>query len=525
MRTQSAIPSWLPAVLIPALLTPVPALGQLTTTWETNAQNLENALIPGGVPAGITILSRATIPASGLFTNEALGTYSGFSFTNPNLALPDGIILSTGLIRRDNGDNLNDNDWLNFCRTSGGVLCGDFDRLPPAGDHPGQLYSQNPPIDFFDPAGFDLTFSVAPSAAGARLSFQVVFATEEFPEFAMDAGIAQGGAPPLAACVPDTFAAFVDGENIATIGNALINPAQGVIAFNNNVALGENYDLFSVCGFLNPLAFQQADPNNVGWPIEYDGLTNAHTFAVNDLTPDQHTIRFIVADANQGALDSAAFVSSLSFCVPPTVDEWTLENGATLSGMLASSPSHDYLIDPLSQADTTTANRRIDQITVDFSETVLNQNGTAISASAFSLSCTDTQTFDPPLSNPCPSVSSIDPSANPTVVVFFDGPIPLGEWTTLTMAVESACGAEANLDIDIASLPVDVNQDGNVGLADMSDWVIKFNGGSGGPSYLVDSNRDNQLGLADSSDLVNNFNGNASIGYYQWNGRFLPARP
>jgi hypothetical protein len=355
----------------------------------------------------------------------------------------------------------------------------------------------------------------------------VVFATEEFPEFALDVGIAEGDDPPLASCVHDTFAAFVDHENIAEIGSGrfLINPAQGVIAFNNNVAQDENYDVFSVCGFLNPFAFQQADPNNVGWPIEYDGLTNAHTFVSDSFLPGQHTLRLIVADMAQGAYDSAAFVSSLSFCVPPAVVEWELLNGATLSGMLASH-GHDYFIDPLSQKDNPgTDHRRIDQIEVEFLNTVFDQDGTSLSASAFSLSCTDTQVFDPPLSNPCPSVASIDATANPTVVVHFDGPIPLGEWTTLTMAVESACGAEADLDIDLASMPCDVNQDGSVGLADMSDWVIKFNGGSGGPSYLVDSNRDNQLGLADSSDLVNNFNGNAGAGFIAWNGRFLPAQP
>jgi len=53
--------------------------------------------------------------------------------------------------------------------------------------------------------------------------------------------------------------------------------------------------------------------------------------------------------------------------------------------------------------------------------------------------------------------------------------------------------------------------------------VSEFNGAK--RPCLVDSNNDGQVGLADVSDWVNNFNGNAGIGIPQGNGTFLPAKP
>jgi hypothetical protein len=536
---------------------------QLSITPTDSASTLQAALIPSAsLPTGISVESFTTIPtAANIDDDETLGTFTDFSFTSPSLSLGNGIVLSTGDLKRPNGSAITSNKELAFCGAhpipqTQTDACGHNEDDQADSPEPGEEYGTDQTTS--DPAGVEVTFDVDAAAVGTFVRVSIVLGSDEFPEWAGERPTAPEGDPPQGTvnnetvdCYNDTFAAYLDEDNIALLNGNLINAAEGIIVFNNNVSEeaefadldgdfqdDEIHNLISLCG--QDLDDQAYD--NVDWGIEYDGVTDVITFEGSFITPGNHTLKLIVSDIGifddnpdpdepDHILDTAVFVQALEFCTPPTVDEWTLENGATLSGMLASSPSHDYLIDPLSQAEPSGPDplpphtRRIKQIEVAFSETVLNQNGTALSASAFSLSCTDTQTFDPPLSNPCPSVSSIDPSANPTVVVFFDGPIPLGEWTTLTMAVESACGAEADLDIDIASLPCDVNQDGNVGLGDMSEWVIKFNGGSGGPSYLVDSNRDNQLGLADSSDLVNNFNGNASIGYYQWNGRFLPARP
>jgi DNA-binding beta-propeller fold protein YncE len=108
-------------------------------------------------------------------------------------------------------------------------------------------------------------------------------------------------------------------------------------------------------------------------------------------------------------------------------------------------------------------------------------------------------------------------------VAQLDAPVPQQEWATITLTVANAAGVEARMCLRVAHLPADVNQDGNVGLADASAFVSEFNGQK--RPCLVDSNNDGQVGLADVSDWVNNFNGNAGIGIPQGNGTFLPAMP
>jgi hypothetical protein len=104
-----------------------------------------------------------------------------------------------------------------------------------------------------------------------------------------------------------------------------------------------------------------------------------------------------------------------------------------------------------------------------------------------------------------------------------DAALEQQQWTTITFTATSGCGASGTICLQVAHLPADVNQDGNVGLADASAFVSEFNGAK--RPCLVDSNNDGQVGLADVSDWVNNFNGNAGIGIPQGNGTFLPAKP
>jgi hypothetical protein len=105
-----------------------------------------------------------------------------------------------------------------------------------------------------------------------------------------------------------------------------------------------------------------------------------------------------------------------------------------------------------------------------------------------------------------------------------DAPLPQQEWTTITFTARStATGAQGTVCIRVGHLPCDVNQDGNVGLADASAFVNEFNGLA--RVCLVDSNHDGAVGLADVSDWVNNFNGNPSVGIPPANGTFLPAKP
>ncbi|HEX9833358.1 MAG TPA: choice-of-anchor L domain-containing protein, partial [Mycobacterium sp.] len=467
---------------------------------------------------------------------ETFGTYSQFSFPlggGANFALSPGICLSSGVLQRTSAPlALDSNLEIDFC---GGIAgCGDLDQifLPADVPDPAELYDDTN-LTSGDPAGVEFEIDVTPAAAGTRIRVRMAMASEEFPEWAAGAANAVDTNPP-GGCFTDTFVGYLDNEPFTLLpGNIIVNVAKDVIKYNNNIsqaAIDADVDEDGQADGIHnvestPTCDQNlngADYTNVNWDIEYDGFSDVLTFtspALDAATPSKrHKLTLMVVDLEDLSLDTTAFIEAFEFCPPPTVVNSTLLNGV--------SPA-DGWIDPLGQLDTTTSHRRINQITVEFSETVFNLDGSALSDSAFSMFCTDTQDWtgdppDPDPNNDCPAVASIDATNNPTVTVFFDGPIPYGEWTTLVMQVEDECGAEADLNIDIASLPADANQDGNVGLADASAFITEFNAGN---APVADMNRDGMLGLADISTWPNNFNGNTGIGIHQWNGRFLPARP
>jgi hypothetical protein len=120
-----------------------------------------------------------------------------------------------------------------------------------------------------------------------------------------------------------------------------------------------------------------------------------------------------------------------------------------------------------------------------------------------------------------PTSATLNPAgAAGAYTLDFNAPIPQRYWTAVKLAVENATGIVSELCLHAAHLPCDNNGDGEVGLADVSAYVVELNGPA--RPMLVDINNDGQVGQADVSAWVNNFNGQ---GLPAANGSFLPPKP
>jgi len=128
---------------------------------------------------------------------------------------------------------------------------------------------------------------------------------------------------------------------------------------------------------------------------------------------------------------------------------------------------------------------------------------------------------------PAATTATLGPDpGNPGVGYYclnLDAGLEQRQWTTITFDATGGCGQVANVCLQVAHLPTDMNQDGNVGMADASAFVAEFNGAA--RPCLVDLNHDGNVGLADVSDWVNNYNGNVAVGLPVANGTCLPGKP
>ncbi len=126
-----------------------------------------------------------------------------------------------------------------------------------------------------------------------------------------------------------------------------------------------------------------------------------------------------------------------------------------------------------------------------------------------------------------PSVTGLTSLGDGVHEVQFDGPIEVGEWTTVTLTVESTTGIQGTVCFQLGHLPGDCNQDGQVGLADATQFGSEFNGPQ--RLKLADLNSDGQVNLADGTKFGQIWTGTSAeedprdgLG---WNGKGLDPRP
>ena len=226
----------------------------LTITNTTNTTALATALGGGG---GLTVNSVA-------YTNGAstqIGTYT--DFTSAPVTLGDGVVMSTGLATQTTAAFISGGNSPDT--TTGAGSTAEFNAYGPG--HITNFSSSN------DVARLVVNFTLA---VASQVSYQFVFGSVEYPVYASN--------------YTDAFLAFLDGTAVA---NQIMFDGS-----NNAVQVGGSF-----AGSLTT-----ADTNTAFAGVH--GLLKLKTTTAL-LAAGVHTLTFEVGDVNDGALDSAAFITNL----------------------------------------------------------------------------------------------------------------------------------------------------------------------------------------------------------------------
>ncbi|MGH2821402.1 MAG: choice-of-anchor L domain-containing protein, partial [Actinomycetota bacterium] len=193
--------------------------------------------------------------------NQA-GTYSNFAETSGQtlLAIPDGILLTSGSV----DDVVGFNASPGTSTSTGGPGDADLDLLTDD--------------TTADANALTLTFTTDAGVQSVILDF--VFGSEEFYEFVGDFN--------------DAFAVYLDGMQIS------------FDIFGNPITVNNDFFTLNNSGVFVP------ETTQVEFELDYDGFTpHIRTQAPLDTSLTTHTLKLVIADAGDSALDSGVFISSL----------------------------------------------------------------------------------------------------------------------------------------------------------------------------------------------------------------------
>ncbi len=239
----------------------------------------------------------------------------------------------------------------------------------------------------------------------------------------------------------------------------------------------------------------------------------------------------VVATNGCGQEVSNAAVVTVSTCPPfdCSVDTTPPEivHAAGLPG--ETRPFSGYIDPRIESSNGADLDRGTTQVTLRFSETVDNVGGGGLTADAFTVSETGAETP--------PGIVSVDATNMPEVVITLDRPITLSEYTTIQATVQDMAdipnvivdaGNQGDVDesdrVDIAFLPADVDQDGEVGPFDLLAFRQIVNGQlnpeQGTNADYVDSDRDGAVAPFDLLTFRQMVNGIAPA-TRSWSGETL----
>ena len=252
------------------------ANAQLVTNSNASPNFLvQNTLLGGGVTA--TNISYTGEP-------DAIGSFNG---SNSNIGLASGVIMTTGTV--ENVTNLL------------GTQQGPFGPNDTGSAGMDNSASGDPLLDGLSSATTEdaaiLEFDFV--AVGSNVSFNYVFASEEYLEF-VNAGF------------NDVFGFFISGPN----------PLGGNYS-NTNIALIPGTSIPVTIDNLNNISYSQYYNNNGDGSIapqnsdvtvvQYDGFTDVLTAAADVVCGQSYHIKIAIADAGDGAYDSGVFLEAQSF--------------------------------------------------------------------------------------------------------------------------------------------------------------------------------------------------------------------
>ncbi|WP_396183528.1 choice-of-anchor L domain-containing protein, partial [Flavobacterium sp.] len=258
---------------------------------QTPAQLVQNVLLGQGV-----VVSNITFNGSAANANVVRDQVGYFTtgITPTNLGIAEGLILATGNATLAEGpNNLN-----NASDPTGFPIEGDPDLLALAS---GAIRNKSV-----------LEFDFVPT--GNQLSFNFVFASEEYPEY-VDSGF------------NDVFGFFLRGPGIAgpfTGGAANVALIPTTTTGNSTVSINNvnaGNPGFPGCPFVPPGA-NPSNPlyyvNNCGGAsIQYDGFTTILTASATVQCGQLYHIKLAISNVGDNAWDSAVFLQANSFNVNP----------------------------------------------------------------------------------------------------------------------------------------------------------------------------------------------------------------
>lgn len=232
---------------------------QTTVTASNNGTTLVNALLGPGINA-----TNIQLTSSG----SASGTFAGANF-----GIGNGVLLTSGSVNNAPGPNNAPNTSTNNNAGAHPLIAGSLDAT-------------------------SLTFDFIPG--GTNISFNYIFASEEYPEF-------------VCAGVNDAFGFFLSGPNPAggTYNNVnLATLPNGAPVSVDDVSPIQNDGTF--CTGVNNSAFY-VDNAAGGSNTEYDGHTVSLTAQAPVNACATYTITLVIADRGDRIFDSGVFLQQGSF--------------------------------------------------------------------------------------------------------------------------------------------------------------------------------------------------------------------
>jgi len=311
-----------------AVVVSIKSNGQLIVTNNQTAMQLVQRLVGNNV----TVLNPVL--------NCPGAHNANFTASSTNLGLAGGIILATGSANDLPGD-------VNFFMGQTTTSNGDAD-----------LDSIAAPNSTNDACVLEFDF-VPDVDSAALLSFEYIFGSEEYPEFACSA-------------FNDVFAFFLSGPGYNPPVNIALVPGTSIpVAINsiNMAPTGTSYNIGTCQGMGAGSPFPQYYVDNLNQPgssVVLDGFTTVLQASAIVQPCDTYHMKLAIANVSDNAYQSAVFLKENSF----TVDTVKLD----LSGIIAS--DNGYLIEGCTPA-TITATRtqatpRKKKICLDFSGTAMN---------------------------------------------------------------------------------------------------------------------------------------------------------
>jgi hypothetical protein len=277
----------------------------ISVTNNTNASALQTALLGGGT-GGIHVTNFALSYQDNGAGAQSTGIYTATGYNGYLIPAGQGIVLSTGNAADASSGPVVQSITTNYNTT--GLLSGpQYDLLNPIAP------TTN---GFFDVTQLTITFTAGPNTT--QVFFSGVFASAEYPVF-----VGQYN---------DAFGLFLNGTNIATAGGYPISIDSPYMAatttfptdptttfYGNPVVVKPQYQTTALQSVLVP----SGGPNMTFSGAVTPGSTN--------------TLTFIIADNNDGNLDSAFYVRGLGSS-PPTPPLDLVPEPSTLVILAVSGP-------------------------------------------------------------------------------------------------------------------------------------------------------------------------------------------